>query len=553
MARRSGFGSIVNRSLKAAIREAEKQERARQREYVKQEKLSKRIDKINSVCSFTISLPKCDIEFLSLKTNSKINESEFDKYSKKIQNELLLDAINLIKAGNRVEAISNLIDENQLEYNEIIDYILYIENNLINFLKDNEDTWYEKYGEYEFLDSQEIFQVDEDIDYDTAKAEVTITCLPTDKEEIVSSKDANVLKTKITKAIEKLNKNWILELSKFHEERENVIISTIKESQEQLLKYIASNDIKAFQFEDLFNNDTFQSKIPKIKKPKLALIDIKPLLEEIENIKNNEPTFENTDFNLFEKIFIRTPLKCKMEKLRKNRCEKKHKIWSENLEKIEQQLNYNQNENQKIKKDFEENSKEYKEYKEQVAQEKEIFLAHQVEHNKLVQEKIERFKNKEINEIEEYIKRSLELSPYPILFKKDITVEYNLENKLINVTYSLPEKNDLYIKDKVKYYPSKQEFTVTEIKDTQLKNIYSNIINQIALRTVFEIFTLDSELECIDKVNFLGIQPDFDKATGKIIKREIINLVIRENMLNNIDISKVDAISCVESIKKQMK
>lgn len=551
MGRRLSFGSIVNRSLKASIREAEKHERARQREYARQEKLSNKIDKLNSVCSFTISMPKNDIKFLSLQTNNRISSSEFCEYLRKIGEELLIDTINLIKTGNRVEAISNLIDENQLEYNEIIDVILYIENNLINFLKKYEDTWYEKYGEYEFLDSQEIFQVDEDFDYDSAKAKVTITCLPTDQEEAVSSKDANVLKTKITKAIEKLNKNWILELNKFHEERENKIISTIKESQEQLLKYVTSNGVRAFQFEDLFNNNIFESKIPKIKKPKLELTDIEPILKEINDIKNNEPTLENTNFNFFEKIFIKTPLKNKMEEFRKNRYEKRHIIWSDTLAKIEKQLNDNQGKNEKIKKDYKDNTKLYKEYKEKVAQEKEIFLTKQAEHNKLVQEQIERFKNKEVKEIEEYIKKSLELSPYPILFKKDIIIEYKQESQQINVNYYLPKKNDLYIKDKVKYYSSKQEFTASEIKDNQLKNIYLNIINQIALRTAFEIFTLDGELECINKVNFIGIRPDFDKATGKTIQKEIINLFIDENILNDIDISKVDATSCVESIKNK--
>lgn len=75
-------------------------------------------------------------------------------------------------------------------------------------MKENEDCWFEdKFGEYEFLPINELFEIDSDVDYETAKSEVEISCLPLNEIEIVSGKDPSVVKNKINKTIEKLNKN----------------------------------------------------------------------------------------------------------------------------------------------------------------------------------------------------------------------------------------------------------------------------------------------------------------------------------------------------------
>lgn len=74
MGRRSSFGSVVNRSLKAMAREADRaaraaarEQKARMREYERQEKLNNKINKMEAACSFTGKLTVLNLDFLSLK------------------------------------------------------------------------------------------------------------------------------------------------------------------------------------------------------------------------------------------------------------------------------------------------------------------------------------------------------------------------------------------------------------------------------------------------------------------------------------------------------
>ena len=89
----------------------------------------------------------------------------------------MIEVINYLKFGNRNDAISCLKDETNFAYNEIIYFVASIENNLYRLLKENEDCWFEdKFGEYEFLPINELFEIDSDVDYETAKSEVEISC-----------------------------------------------------------------------------------------------------------------------------------------------------------------------------------------------------------------------------------------------------------------------------------------------------------------------------------------------------------------------------------------
>lgn len=186
MGRRSSFGSVVNRSLKAMAREADRaaraaarEQKARMKEYERQEKLNNKINKMEAACSFTGKLTTLNLDFLSLKKDSSflIKMQSLNSIYSDIEKDTLIEVINYLKFGNRNDAISCLKDETNFAYNEIIYFVASIENNLYRLLKENEDCWFEdKFGEYEFLPINELFEIDSDVDYETAKSEVEISC-----------------------------------------------------------------------------------------------------------------------------------------------------------------------------------------------------------------------------------------------------------------------------------------------------------------------------------------------------------------------------------------
>lgn len=559
MGRRSSFGSVVNRSFKAMAREADRASRAaareqkvHMREYERQEKLNNKINKMQAACSFSVKLSTLNPDFLSLKKDASFHlklQSLNSLYSD-IEKETLIEVINHLKFGNRNNAITCLKDETNLAYNKIICFVGSIENNLYRLLKENEDCWFEdKFGEYEFLPINELFEIDSDVDYETAKSEVEISCLPINEKELISGKDPSVVKNKTNKAIEKLNKKWQQQFNKYHLERENKIIENIKSEQLSLLKYIVSNEIEAFDYDSLKDKSLFVSKLPKIKKPKLTLNDLTDLSNKLLVLEDNKPTDEKTEFLFWEKWLCNLFMQDKMEARRKQRYVKNLKDWENDKQILSDVIETVKNKNKEIKNKYNSDKEIYDKYLNDVAREKENFEIKQNEFNKKIDERIEKFQNKDSFEIQEYFKNSLILSTYPIIWEKEIDLSYNENNKTIVIDYKLPLFEEIYNIDRINYAVSKNEFSAIQIKEKSLKQIYNSILYQICLRTVYEIFSLANELNCIYSVTFNGIITATDKATGKNKTVCVLSLMATDENLADIDFGNVDPRECFKSLK----
>ena len=417
-------------------------------------------------------------------------------------------------------------------------------------MKENEDCWFEdKFGEYEFLPINELFEIDSDVDYETAKSEVEISCLPLNEIEIVSGKDPSVVKNKINKTIEKLNKKWQQQFNKYHLERENKIIEHISSEQLSLLKYIVSNEIEAFDYDSLKDKSLFVSKLPKVKKPKLTLNDLSDLSNKLLVLEDSKPTDEKTEFLFWEKWLCYLFMQDKMETRRKQRYIQNLKNWENDKQILSDEIETVKNKNKETKNKYNADKETYYKYLNDVAKEKEDFLIKQNEYNRKIDERIEKFHQKDIFELQEYFKNSLMLSTYPIIWEKEIDLSYNKNNKTIVIDYKLPLLDEIYNIEKINYAVSKNEFSVIQIKEKQLKQIYNSILYQICLRTVYEIFSLDIELNCVDSVTFNGIITATDKATGNNKTACILSLMATDENLADIDFGNVEPRECFKSLK----
>lgn len=557
MARRSSFGSIVNQSLKVMAREAARAERAAERErkalmreHAKQEKLNSRINKMEAACSFSGKLQALNVNFISLKRNFTPSHSLLNiKFVESFDKEILCDVINNLKVGDRIKAINCLKDETKLTYNEIILFISILENNIYKFIKENEGCWFDdKFGEYEFQPVLSLFDLDSDVDYDTAKSEVEIICIPTGDTETISGKDPLVVKKRINTSVERLNKKWIQQFNKYHLDRENSIICNIKEAQLNLLKYITTNSIDTFDYESLKDKSYFVSKLPQIRKPKLELIDLTNLNNGLLEADDNKPTEEKTEFLFWEKLLCSVGLKDKMEKRRNQRFSITLLEWENYRNKLIKEIESKKATNEEIKQKYDILQKEYENYLNNVQKEKEKFTEKQNIYNKTIDERVDNFKNKEATELEYYYKNSVMLSSYPIIWEKDIDLKYDATNKCITIDYKLPLLSEIYDIEKITYSVSKDEYTVTLAKDKQLKQDYNSILYQICLRTIYELFSIDSEINGINKITFNGNITDIDKATGKKQTTCILSLTTDVDSFESIELDNIDYYACFKKL-----
>src|SRR5262249_51777023 len=140
------------------------------------------------------------------------------------------------------------------------------------------------------------------------------------------------------------------------------------------------------------------------------------------------------------------------------------------------------------------------------------FIAHYRERSNALDLLKEQYFLKIPEAIIEYYDLVLSNSKYTEFFPKDFELEYNEENKILLIEYSLPSVDQMPRVKEIKYIQSRDEFNNVFVSESEINRIYDSLIYQITLRTIYEVFQTDS-VEAIDAVVFNGWVEFIDKAT----------------------------------------
>lgn len=166
--------------------------------------------------------------------------------------------------------------------------------------------------------------------------------------------------------------------------------------------------------------------------------------------------------------------------------------------------------------------------------------------------KIDKLKEDYLNALPEAVLQYCEIvlnnSEYPDSFPKDFELDYNSDNRLLIVEYTLPEPESFPRLSEVKYIATKREMKEYFISDTQLSKIYENAIYNIALRTLHELFEADTS-DAIDLIAFNGWVNTINKANGQRTHNCIVSVQSRKSDFVQIDLSNVDPKVCFKSLK----
>lgn len=556
MARKSDIlGAIakgIDKGIKAQIKENERQQRLYQKECAREEKERQKRNKLKAKESALLQalninwkMKTVNFTLLSLKNEYKCNLKIVNAINNIKNINQILDEL---KYGHRMNALSLLLSTTTFTYNQAIDIIRIIENDLLTYLK-NTNNYYDEdeISTYEFASQDEIFEINGDVDYETSKAEVYIECAPLETEDVITSKEPNVLNNKIIKILTKLNDKYINELYKFHEKRENLIIENLNEEYFNILEYVNDN---YFLFENLLDNSYFKSKLTAVKEPvKPKFKNILSSTKELEILKGEKPKEEDITLPTLYKILLHTPLKNisinYINKELNNLIIQYNKKISEKEAQIKNAKNYNNTQ----QKEYDNKLLRYKSYIEELKKEKETFIQQQKEYNESIYLKIKNFENGNKEEVIEYYYNNLLLSPFPFLTHKDIEIDYNSSNKLIVINYSLPNKEDICNLKRVTLAISKKEFKPIYLKDNELNALYNDILYKICLRTISEIFDWDKDINFIESIIFNGVIKHINKINGQEKISCIMTLQANKGQFENIDIHNVNAKKCFKSLK----
>ena len=223
-----------------------------------------------------------------------------------------------------------------------------------------------------------------------------------------------------------------------------------------------------------------------------------------------------------EQIFIdnKVPKENIFEKIFKSLKEKRELKEKESTEQYERELEQN---NTKKKKSEEEYNKEIDDWKSS-------------------------FEKGETQAVERYIKVVLENSKYPKDFEKEYEIEYRANEKILVVAYNLPNTDKISKVEGYKYIKTKNEIKEVEMKKATYEEFYENIIFNISLRTIHEIFE-STDKGIIEMIAFNGFVTGIDKSNGKEFTNCIISLQVNRDEFEDINLDRVEPKECIRALK----
>jgi len=309
------------------------------------------------------------------------------------------------------------------------------------------------------------------------------------------------------------------------EKKELAIIKTseaqkVLDSLESTLKHTLSID-DAIDWSSLIDKCPF----PKNKPPR-------PTAE----IIPNEPKIYDLKYQpilgLFDKIFS-SSRKRKQDEAKKLFLNN-HSLWVEKRLSIESK---NKKQEEKYSQDIDLWQKEKINYE-----------MEQKLNNELIEKKKEQYFNKDQGAVLDYCDMVLSNSVYPDYFPQEWDIEYLLDTKVLIVDYSLPDIESIPTLKSVKYVISRDEVNETYLSMAALNKLYDNLLYQITLRTIHELYEADI-VNALESIVFNGWVDSVDKATGKNVNACIVSLQASKEEFLSLNLDKIDPKSCFKQLK----
>ena len=111
----------------------------------------------------------------------------------------------------------------------------------------------------------------------------------------------------------------------------------------------------------------------------------------------------------------------------------------------------------------------------------------------------------------------LSRSEYPDGFPRSFCFDYLPESKVLILEYHLPDISCLPTLKELKYIATREQFQEVRVSDAWLNRTYDDVLYQITLRTIYELFQSDS-VDALTAVVFNGWVNSIDKSVCPIVR-----------------------------------
>jgi restriction system protein len=171
------------------------------------------------------------------------------------------------------------------------------------------------------------------------------------------------------------------------------------------------------------------------------------------------------------------------------------------------------------------------------------------EHNAEVDELESSFRAGVPDAVEEYFAEVLALSEYPDGVPHDYQVAYRQEPRELVVEYRLPPAEVIPRERDFRYVKTRGEIEQLPRPAKEIKDLYASVIDQIALRTIWECFAVPEGHDLVDAVVFNGIVPATNRATGQAEELHLISAPASRDTFADLVLDQLDPASCLKYLK----
>lgn len=179
---------------------------------------------------------------------------------------------------------------------------------------------------------------------------------------------------------------------------------------------------------------------------------------------------------------------------------------------------------------------------------RETFYKEREDRNRAIQREAEAYFSKDPDAIVEYCDLVLSRSEYPEAFPKEWELALVPASALIVIDYELPNPEVIPRLKTARYIKARDEITVTELPESKINGIYDDLLYQICLRTIHEIFEADA-VDALDAVVFNGHVSAIDTSTGNLVRTCVMSVQTSKQEFLPINLAKVDPKECFKRLK----
>jgi len=150
----------------------------------------------------------------------------------------------------------------------------------------------------------------------------------------------------------------------------------------------------------------------------------------------------------------------------------------------------------------------------------------------------------------EYWSQVLFHSEYPENFPKSFALDYVTETQMLVVDYELPDIECLPKVKELKYIAVRNELRLREVRvsDAWTNRTYEDVLYQICLRSIYELFQSDS-VNVVSTIVFNGWVNYVDRSNGQEQNACILSIEVTKAEFLELNLAQVEPRSCFRSLK----